>query len=1303
MTAKNGLGILCRSYKDSGLLIDGLISFLLFGEIMSLALLLFLAAIAVGEREEIAVQISCPVGGSRCKTLSLCLSNLTACFHANTNLNFTEPSYEITAVTEDFFVVQDVSNLTLSGNNSTIQCSTRAGFAFINVTNLRIQGLRFMACGKTMTTEMQSRIHLTSFQNSSFFMMEGIRVALLLAEINDITLHETVVHRSYGYGVLIANSRWITISNSEFSYNNFQALKCYPQKILNVSCCRELSALDSSTASYESSCYGGNIVLINTDQSPFTFPYTSTLIYNTTITHGVNLDTQIVFDKDYVYAAGGLSLFIGHSNYTEQVDIKYCSIDSNIGQSSGNAVFYVHDNANSSYYVTVYKTLLTNGNEGFEHFSKTAQSGGLTIIYGFIDDKQVEDYSQPPYLDYKNILIWDSIFSGNKAFTAAALLFDSYIVRNKKMRANFDIINCTFRDNFGYDSIVSVYSNTGNRVYDVVSLMQDVRLIGNRLLNQPTINDRLIAYRHQPHISTMHIQGIRTVTFHDLQIQNNELRGISIVQLLRVIFTGIRNIISDNRGTEGGGMKLIDAQIELQNHGSMLYIENNRASLSGGGLYVFVPTTRSYSFCFFNIYTYQCEGLPPQLHNRIIFRNNSALTSGNSIYGGNIDQCEILECDSDEVTGYTIFQQLVVIPWENSLTEISSDIQQLCFCVDDIPECDLMTQSVSTYPGGKIGVSVVAVGQLNGTHPSIVLSDVTEGARIAPSEETQSVGVHCTNFNYTIHSLEGEEFTIRLSVSLGSFINQKTVRVSTEKCHSGFELDKASLVCDCSSFFSYHGVSCSHMSNSFTIPNGVWLGYGTAKNEFLVHHNCPLFKCNSTSATTVNLDTLDSQCKEGYFGIMCSTCQVNYSSVLGSNRCKKCSSWYSLLVIAIFIAAGPLLISAMLYGELSVANGIFNGAILYVNIVYIHRSLFFPLNHPNIVTVLIAWLNLDLGIEMCFYDGMDAYAKAWLQYLFPTYAMILTLFLAFVSWYFSFGAKVIGNNIFNVLATVILLCYSKCLRIIAETLSYTTLTSSLGYTKKVWLYDGSVPFMDSKHLALSIASLILLTFFIIPFTSLLLFEYPLLRSKIGRVMAKLRLHSFIAIYQNPYKFPFRWWTGIALVARALFVFAFQFNILGNLRLNLLIIVSLGILVLGSMWNFGTFYHNRVCMLLETFYIVNMVLLAGWSEYVAKSSHSTRNQHIVTYIFVSLALVVFVISIIWCIGYNIAVKKSIGKLSTVFKKVRCIFQKQSAKDENVPTLRQLSSSEDENMPPTTTYISFTDKSQKPLSASHHGTS
>ena len=69
--------------------------------------------------------------------------------------------------------------------------------------------------------------------------------------------------------------------------------------------------------------------------------------------------------------------------------------------------------------------------------------------------------------------------------------------------------------------------------------------------------------------------------------------------------------------------------------------------------------------------------------------------------------------------------------------------------------------------------------------------------------------------------------------------------------------------------------------------------------------------------------------------------------------------------------------------------GTINGLIFYANVIAVNQSIFFPSEDTNLLTIFGAWLNLDLGIETCFYDGMDAYARVWLQFVFPVYVWTL--------------------------------------------------------------------------------------------------------------------------------------------------------------------------------------------------------------------------------------------------------------------------------------------------------------------------
>ena len=47
----------------------------------------------------------------------------------------------------------------------------------------------------------------------------------------------------------------------------------------------------------------------------------------------------------------------------------------------------------------------------------------------------------------------------------------------------------------------------------------------------------------------------------------------------------------------------------------------------------------------------------------------------------------------------------------------------------------------------------------------------------------------------------------------------------------------------------------------------------------------------------------------------------------------------------------------------------------YASIVASNWAIVFPPTEANILTVFISWVNLDVGVEVCFFNGMDEYSK----------------------------------------------------------------------------------------------------------------------------------------------------------------------------------------------------------------------------------------------------------------------------------------------------------------------------------------
>lgn len=113
-------------------------------------------------------------------------------------------------------------------------------------------------------------------------------------------------------------------------------------------------------------------------------------------------------------------------------------------------------------------------------------------------------------------------------------------------------------------------------------------------------------------------------------------------------------------------------------------------------------------------------------------------------------------------------------------------------------------------------------------------------------------------------------------------------------------------------------------------------------------------------------------------------CPDNHSIALGSSSCIHCSSNYNFVwLTAVFAVAGVALIAFLLVLTPESHNFLRDNkrTIFYANIISVSGVLNLP-GHP-ILSIFVAWTNLDWGIEMCYYPSMDAYQKTWLQFVFP--------------------------------------------------------------------------------------------------------------------------------------------------------------------------------------------------------------------------------------------------------------------------------------------------------------------------------
>ena len=418
-----------------------------------------------------------------------------------------------------------------------------------------------------------------------------------------------------------------------------------------------------------------------------------------------------------------------------------------------------------------------------------------------------------------------------------------------------------------------------------------------------------------------------------------------------------------------------------------------------------------------------------------------------------------------------------------------------------------------------------------------------------------------------------------------------------------------------------------------------WVGYDQANqsHELTVHPNCPFHYCVNHTVV-FSLNNTDMQCAQNRSGLLCGRCKEGYSLVLGTFQCvdnsMQCNNNYLALLI-LFAVMGVALVFLLLVCKLTVATGTLSGLVFYANIVGAHRTIFLPGESTDAFSVFIAWLNLDFGIETCFYVGMDAYSKTWLQFVFPVYIWLLVGLIILISHFSQRFASLLGSNPISVLATLILLSYAKILRTFITAVSFIDLDHHTSFTnliyqdrynrsvRRVWLFDANVTYLDGKHVPLFLVAVLVFFFLFLPYTFLLLFGQWLQAKSHLRLFScvnSARLKAFLDSYHAPYKAKHRYWPGLLLVLRFVLLLVFALDPQQDSNINLLaILLGVGVLQLWA-WTSGGVYKNWCLDALEGSFALNLIILVGTTYYV---NFSEGNQHAVRYTSVSIALVTFI--------------------------------------------------------------------------------
>ena len=506
----------------------------------------------------------------------------------------------------------------------------------------------------------------------------------------------------------------------------------------------------------------------------------------------------------------------------------------------------------------------------------------------------------------------------------------------------------------------------------------------------------------------------------------------------------------------------------------------------------------------------------------------------------------------------------------------------LCYCTNDMHYDCYKDDLGYVYPGQTAVVSFCFPDNSKGASNVAVSVDLSKNEThftpceiYRPTELIQFVGKECTTLQYTLVFSNDNWCELFLKLSFKGATKNNVFYVRQLLCPLGFI--KKNGICQCYPLLELFGITNCDINNQTILrPNNSWIS-AASQSSYYISLDCPYHYCIQRSFH-LNLSTPDSQCQFNRSGVLCGRCQIGLSTVFGSPNCQHCSNVYLLLIIPIAIA-GIVLVLLLFFFNVTVTDGAINAFILYVNIISINSVVFFPYNQNTVAYMFISFANLDLGIQTCFYNGMDDYAKMWLQLAFPFYLIFIATLLIFSSRYSNRIQKITAHRALPVLATLFLLSYTKILRTVSIVLFFYSSITHLPtkHTRHVWSIDPNVSLFGVKLTPLFVVCIILFLI-LVPFNTILVFT-----KMFSRFNIVTKFKPLLDAYQGPYKIKFYYWTGLQLMLRTVFF--------GLSSLDTKINFIVGFIILGIInivHGYTQPFKSMVKNILETLFIVNLI-------------------------------------------------------------------------------------------------------------------
>ena len=592
---------------------------------------------------------------------------------------------------------------------SVVHCTGLLGFAFVNVTTLKIMKLVFFSCGAYYRTVTEKFLYPQDDDKAKIPFIPAFTLYFL--HTVNITVSEVAINNSTGTGLLGINMLGVSnISQTTFSGNK------------------------------------ANCMVIFLD-IPITLQVISPMVLNL-------IDSQISFGSNSYYRpqyGTGLTIVLAQTTYNVHIYINNIRTSAYTGMQKKN-LHTVIENWLCHCSLIQAKHIATTNTPGKYDVLKVHTNYGDNHLHNCTCPSETVKHYMVHISDshFVGMEIW---VQSNKQYGGARLFLQNITMQNctqPKLPAllikrlwfidlqDIKIINCS-RGMLASNSNITVHGtnyfhcNTGNDVFllvrSVISFHGATKFSDNKVKFGSTVvslNSTIIFYKRAQFVENEGKAGGAIALYESsclvfwkqsrvifLRNHVEQNGGAILADTSSILVQSYANIsFMENKGYNGGGLALQNGPtITLGSHSQMIFIRN-LAQHHISNTKKSITNIQLSILCFYQTQlptlneSYLATSMP-----RLLFQNNTANFAGSSIYGGWVDVCSGTNQKFDTIFHFKNASQ--------KLSTVSSDPTRVCVCINDIPDCNITHYNVTAYPGETFQIPAVAVGQRFGTVPSL--------------------------------------------------------------------------------------------------------------------------------------------------------------------------------------------------------------------------------------------------------------------------------------------------------------------------------------------------------------------------------------------------------------------------------------------------------------------------------------------------------------------------------------------------------------------------------------------------------